>query len=87
MVEVIFKVIAGFFSGGFIGWVVGLAWYFLIEVPYAERAVELAARDSYLCAAGNALPLLAVPGAIIGAIAALLKAYQPSLKEDLRDEV
>lgn len=60
--------VAGFFIGGLLGWFMGVAWYELIEVP------KVASMDpSYLSAAGNALPLLAIPGAILGAIVGALK--------------
>jgi hypothetical protein len=59
--------VAGFFVGGFLGWFMGFAWYEFIEVPKAASMNSMAA-DTYLCAAGSALPLLAVPGAILGAI-------------------
>ena len=58
---------AGFFIGGFLGWFMGVAWYELIEVPKAASMNPMTV-ENYLCAAGNALPLLAVPGAILGAI-------------------
>lgn len=59
--------VAGFFIGGFLGWFMGVAWYELIEVPKAASMNSMVA-ETYLCAAGNALPLLAIPGAILGAI-------------------
>ena len=67
MRERVRTVLAGFFVGGFLGWFMGFAWYEFIEVPKAASMNSMAA-DTYLCAAGNVLPLLAVPGAIIGAI-------------------
>jgi len=67
MRERVRMVVAGFFFGGFLGWFMGFAWYEFIEVPKAASMNSMAA-DTYLCAAGNVLPLLAVPGAIIGAI-------------------
>ena len=57
----------GFFIGGFLGWFMGIAWYEFIEVPKAA-SMDPVTTPSYLCAAGSALPLLAVPGAILGAI-------------------
>ncbi len=45
----------------------GVMWYELTEVPKAASMDPVTA-SSYLCAAGNALPLLAIPGAILGAI-------------------
>ncbi len=63
------KAFLGFIGGGIIGWFAGMAWYYLVEVPYAEQNLSLMSRDSYLCAAGGALPLLATPlGAVVGAI-------------------
>ena len=59
--------VAGFFVGGFLGWFMGFAWYEFIEVRKAASMNSMAA-ESYLCAAGSVLPLLAVPGAILGAI-------------------
>jgi hypothetical protein len=59
--------VAGFFVGGFLGWFMGFAWYEFIEVPKAASMNSMAA-ETYLCAAGSVLPLLAVPGAILGAI-------------------
>jgi len=59
--------VAGFFVGGFLGWFMGVAWYEFIEVPKAASMNSMAA-ETYLCAAGSVLPLLAVPGAILGAI-------------------
>ena len=64
----LFLIMAGFIVGGVVGWLIGITWYDLIEVPYAYRAMDVTARDSYLCATGNVLALLAVPGAILGAI-------------------
>jgi membrane protein YqaA with SNARE-associated domain len=64
--------VAGFFVGGFLGWFMGFAWYEFIEVPKAASMNSMAA-ENYLCAAGNALPLLAVPGAILGAFVGLRK--------------
>jgi len=59
--------VAGFFIGGFLGWFMGVAWYELIEVPKAASMTPMTV-ETYLCAAFSALPLLAVPGAILGAI-------------------
>src|SRR5262245_5230266 len=64
--------VAGFFIGGFLGWFMGVAWYELIEVPRAASMDPVTA-PSYLCAAGSALPFLAVPGAVLGAIVGALK--------------
>ena len=58
---------AGFFIGGFLGWFMGVAWYELIEVPKAASMNSMTA-EAYICAGCSALPLLAVPGAILGAI-------------------
>ncbi len=62
----------GFILGGFVGWLIGAAWLELIEVPYAERELEFWQRASYLCGAYNALALLAIPGALIGALAGMI---------------
>ena len=59
--------VAGFFIGGFLGWFMGVAWYELIEVPKAASMNSMTA-EAYICAGCSALPLLAVPGAILGAI-------------------
>jgi hypothetical protein len=59
--------VAGFFIGGFLGWFMGAAWYELIEIPNAASMTPMTT-ETYLCAACSALPLLAVPGAILGAI-------------------
>ena len=67
MRERVRMVVAGFFVGGFLGWFMGFAWYEFIEVPKAASMNSMAS-ETYLCAAGSALPLLAVPGAILGAI-------------------
>jgi hypothetical protein len=67
MMERVMMAVAGFFIGGLLGWFMGVAWYELIEVPKAASMNPMTA-ETYLCAAGNALPLLAVPGAILGAI-------------------
>jgi hypothetical protein len=72
MLEKVKMALAGFFIGGFLGWFMGVAWYELIEVPQAASMDPMTA-DTYLCAAGSALPLLAIPGAILGAIVGALK--------------
>jgi hypothetical protein len=72
MRERVRTVVAGFFFGGFLGWFMGFAWYEFIEVPKAASMNSMAA-ETFLCAAGNALPLLAVPGAILGAVVGLWK--------------
>ena len=66
MMERVKTAVAGFFIGGFLGWFMGVAWYELIEVPKAASMNSMAA-ETYLCAAASLLPLLAVPGAILGA--------------------
>jgi hypothetical protein len=66
MMERVKMAVAGFFIGGFLGWFMGVAWNELIEVPKAAAMDSMAA--GYLGAAGSALPLLAIPGAILGAI-------------------
>jgi hypothetical protein len=65
-------VVAGFFIGGFLGWFMGVAWDELIEVPMASSMDPMTA-PTYLSAAGDALSLLAIPGAILGAIVGALK--------------
>ena len=61
-------VLAGLIIGGFLGWLTGIAWYELVEVPKAASMDPMTAA-SHLCAEGRYLPLLAmVPGAIAGAI-------------------
>jgi hypothetical protein len=61
-------VLAGLTVGGSLGWLSGIAWFELVEVPKAA-SMDPAMAASYLCAEGRYLPLLAVaPGAIVGAI-------------------
>jgi hypothetical protein len=60
-------VVAGFFIGGFLGWFMGVAWCELIEVPKAASMGPMMA-ETYLCTVGSALPFLAIPGAILGAV-------------------
>jgi hypothetical protein len=61
-------VLAGLIIGGFLGWLTGIAWYELVEVPKAASMDPMTAA-SHLSAEGRYLPLLAmVPGAIAGAI-------------------
>lgn len=61
--------VGGLFAGGLLGWLLGLATFYLVEVPKAAQMDKMAA-DSYLCTAGMALPWLAIPGALVGAFAA-----------------
>jgi hypothetical protein len=72
MMDRIIIATAGFFIGGFLCWVMGIAWYELVEVPKAA-SMDPMMKETYLCATGNALPLLAVPGAILGAIIGALR--------------
>jgi hypothetical protein len=72
--------VAGFFIGGFLGWFMGVAWYELIEVPKAA-SMDPATAPSYLCATGNVLALLAIPGAILGAIVGAWKNRAGARKE------
>jgi TRAP-type C4-dicarboxylate transport system permease large subunit len=72
--------VAGFFIGGFLGWLMGVMWYELVEVPKAASMDPVTA-PSYLCAAGSALPLLALPGAILGAIVGAWK-NQAGIRKD-----
>ncbi len=67
MTERVRTAVAGFFVGGFLGWFMGFAWYEFIDVPKVTSMPPTAA-ETYLCVAGSVLPLLAVPGAILGAI-------------------
>jgi ABC-type antimicrobial peptide transport system permease subunit len=67
MIERLMMAVAGFFIGGFLGWFMGVAWYELVEIPKAAP-MDPATDPSYLCATGDALSLLAFPGAILGAI-------------------
>ena len=61
-------VLAGLILGGFLGWLSGIAWFELVEVPKAASMDPVTAA-SYLCAEGRYLPpLAAIPGAILGAI-------------------
>ena len=59
--------VAGLFVGGFLGWFMGFAWYEFIEVPKAASMNSMTA-ENYLCATASLLPLLTVPGTILGAI-------------------
>ena len=68
LIGYLFLIAAGFVIGGLIGWLIGVAWYEWIEVPYAYRSMDMVARDGYLCGAGSTLAMLAVPGAILGTI-------------------
>ena len=76
--------VAGFFVGGFLGWFMGFAWYEFIEVPKAASMNSMAA-ENFLCAAATALPSLAVPGAILGAIVGAWKNRGDVCKES-RDQ-
>jgi hypothetical protein len=61
-------VLTGLILGGFLGWLSGIAWFELVEIPKAASMDPMTAA-SYLCAEGRYLPVLAVfPGAIVGAI-------------------
>lgn len=82
MTERVMMAVSGFFIGGFLGWFMGVAWYELIEVPRAA-SMDPVTGPSYLCAAGSALPLLAVPGAILGAIVGALKSRAGVRKESV----
>ncbi len=84
MRERVRMVVAGFFIGGFLGWFMGFAWYEFIEVPKAASMDSMAA-ETYLCAAGGLLPLLAVPGAILGAIVGARK-NRAGLRGENRDQ-
>ena len=70
--ERIKMIVAGFFIGGFLGWFMGVAWYEFIEVPKIASVNPMEA-ETYLCAAGKALPFLAIPGAILGAVVGALR--------------
>jgi hypothetical protein len=83
MMERVKMAVAGFFIGGFLGWFIGVAWYELIEVPKAAF-MDPGTAPSYLCAAGSALPLLAVPGAILGAIVGAWKNWSGIRRERSR---
>ncbi len=75
------KILAGIFIGGFIGWVTGVAWYELVDVPKAASMDPMTAA-SYLCAAGSYEPLImAGLGVIVGAIAGVLGAIVGALKD------
>lgn len=69
--EPLVKVSGGFFIGGFLGWLVGVSWFELVEVPRAA-SMDLVTGPSYRCAAGSFLPLLAVPGAFLGLIVGIV---------------
>jgi hypothetical protein len=70
--------VAGFFIGGFLGWFMGVAWCELIEAPHAA-SMDLATTQSYLFATSDTLALLAIPGAILGAIVGALK-HRPGVR-------
>ena len=76
--------VAGFFVGGFLGWFMGFAWYEFIEVPKAASMNSMAA-ENFLCAAATALPSLAVPGAILGAIVGAWK-NRGDVRKESRDQ-
>jgi ABC-type antimicrobial peptide transport system permease subunit len=82
--ERVMLAVAGFFIGGLLGWFMGVAWYELIEVPKAA-SMDPATVPSYLCATGNALSLLAVPGAVLGAIVGALKNLA-TVRRESRDQ-
>jgi len=68
MIERVMVAVAGLIIGGFLGWLTGVAWFELVEVPKAASMDPMTAA-SYLCAEGRYLPpLAAVPGAIVGVI-------------------
>ncbi len=68
----------GFLTGGLAGWLAGVAWFYVIEVPYANRQLDFMHRAGYLCGAGNALAYLAIPGAFFGALAGICWATRNS---------
>ena len=84
MPERVRTALAGFFVGGFLGWFMGFAWYEFIEVPKSVSMNPMAA-ETYLCAAGSALPLLALPGAILGAIVGARK-NRAGVRKESRDQ-
>ncbi len=84
MKERVRTAVAGFFIGGFLGWFMGFAWYEFIEVPKAASMNSMAA-ETYLCAAGSVLPLLAIPGAILGAIVGA-RSEQAGVHDKSQDE-
>jgi len=57
----------GAFVGAVIGWLAGIAYYFLISVPSAENMSPMY-RDSFLCAEGQAPMAFAMLGIIVGII-------------------
>lgn len=77
--------LGGFLMGGLGGWLIGMIWYFAVEVPYAQEHISFMHRDSYLCSAGNALPLLAIPGALIGLVIGAFT-LPPATQRDIRSE-
>jgi hypothetical protein len=76
--------VVGFFIGGFLGWFMGVAWCELIEIP-KTTSMDPATVPSYLCATGNALSLLAAPGAVLGAIVGALKKRE-GVRRESRDQ-
>lgn len=76
----------GIIGGGFLGWLAGLAIYYLVEVPKAAHMDKMMA-DSYLCGAGMALPFLAVPGAVIGAFVGLCGSLYLATSGETKEEV
>jgi hypothetical protein len=66
MMERVKLAVAGFFIGGFLGWFMGVAWY-------EAASMDAVMAPSYLSATDGALALLALPGAILGAIVGALR--------------
>ena len=78
-------ILAGFIIGGFLGWLSGIAWFELVEVPKAASMdpVTAAMAASDLCAEGRYLPLLMIiPGAFAGMFAGVLSATTEEEKKD-----
>jgi hypothetical protein len=78
-------ILAGFIIGGFLGWLSGIAWFELVEIPKAASMDPITAA-SHLCAEGRYLPLLMIiPGAFAGMIAGVLSATAKEEKNQASD--
>ncbi len=55
----------GAFGGAVIGYIAGVAYYFIVSVPRAEGMHPMH-RDSFLCAEGQAPLMFAIFGIILG---------------------
>jgi hypothetical protein len=82
-------ILAGFIIGGFLGWLSGIAWFELVEVPRAASMdpVTAAMAASDLCAEGRYLPLLMIiPGAFAGMFAGLFAGVLGATAEEEKNQ-